>query len=360
MTRVALLGPTRHPVAEPYAGGQESHVATLARGLRGHGHHVVLYAAEGTDADLADELVVHERLPRLSSVAAGDPQLPEPSFLADQHAYLGVVGDLMARRGELDVVHNSSLHHLPLVASRAVDRPHVTTLHTPPFPWMETGVALADPRVRMVAVSDHLAGQWTSLTRPATVVPNGVDPTDFPRGAGGDGLAWVGRIVPDKGVDLAVAAARRAGRSLCIVGPVSDPEYYDAVVRPLLGADVQHAGHLDRTGVAEVVGAGAALLVTPRWEEPFGLVAVEAALTGTPCVALERGGLAAVARRCLGTVVRPGADDAQTARRLAQAVETVAGATDRDAVWAAAVEHFSVEAMTERYLDLYDEVIATW
>ena len=120
--RVALLGPSRHPVAEPFAGGQESHVATLAVALRRRGHHVVLHAAPGSDPGLADELVTHPVLPALSEVAALDPNLPEPGFLRDQHAFLSVVGDLM-RRPDVDVVHNSSLHHLPLVAATAVDRP---------------------------------------------------------------------------------------------------------------------------------------------------------------------------------------------------------------------------------------------
>ena len=103
MTRVALLGPSRHPVAEPFAGGQESHVATLSRALRRRGHHVVLHAAPGSDPSLADELVTHPRLPELSAVSAVDPNLPEPGFLRDQHAFLAVVGDMMQRR-DVDVV----------------------------------------------------------------------------------------------------------------------------------------------------------------------------------------------------------------------------------------------------------------
>lgn len=359
MTRVALLGSTRHPVAEPFAGGQESHVATLSRALRRRGAHVVLYAAEGSDPDLADELVVHARPPRLSHEAALDPQLPEPTFLADQHAYLGVVGDLMARRETLDVVHNSSLHHLPLVAARAVDRPHVMTLHTPPFPWLETGADLADPRVEYVAVSKDLAGRWRTLRRAPRVVPNGVDVAGFPEGPGGEGLAWVGRLVPDKGADLAVAVARAAGRPLVLVGPVSDPEWYDAVLRPLLGGDVEHAGHLGQADAAALVGASAALLVTPRWPEPFGLVAVEGALTGTPVLALERGGLGEVVRRGLGVLVPPGETEDRSVSCLTSAVP-VAVARDRREVRSAAVEHFSADRMAAAYVELYDEVGAAW
>ncbi|MGB7449451.1 MAG: glycosyltransferase, partial [Ornithinimicrobium sp.] len=298
--RVALLGPTRNPVAEPFAGGQESHVATLCRALRSLGHHITLYASTGSDSTLCDELVEHPHPPLLSSVAALDPQLPEPTFLADQYAYFAVVADLMARREHIDVVHNSSLHHLPLVAARAVGRPLVTTLHTPPFPWMEVGVALADPRSLFVAVSESLAAQWQTLKPRPTVVYNGVCAASFSLGNGGEDLVWVGRLVADKGADRAIDAAQRAGRRLRLVGPRSDPDWFEARVRPRLGPDVVYEGHLDHGETAQVVGSAVALLATPRWAEPFGLVCVEAALTGTPVVALRRGGLAEVVEPGLG------------------------------------------------------------
>lgn len=358
MTRVALLGPSRHPVAEPFAGGQESHVATLARALRRRGHHVVLHAAPGSDPTLADELVTHPRLPELSAVSAVDPNLPEPGFLRDQHAFLGVVGELM-RRHDVDVVHNSSLHHLPLVAATAVDRPLVTTLHTPPFPWMEVGAALSDPRAVFVAVSRDLAGRWTSLAVPPTVVPNGVDVDRFAAGPGGPDLAWVGRLVPEKGADLAVAAARRSGRRLRLVGPVSDGAWFDHAVRPFLGADVTYEGHLDQAAASVLVGESAALLVTPRWEEPFGLVAAEGALTGTPVVAIGRGGVAEVVDDRIGVLVAPRTSDPEQVRSLATGVER-ASTLCRSDVRRRAVSRFSADAMAAAYEHVYREAVAAW
>ncbi|MGA8047376.1 MAG: glycosyltransferase [Dermatophilaceae bacterium] len=363
--RVALLGPSRNPVVEPFAGGQEAHVATLARALRSRGCHVRLYAAAGTDSGLADELVTHPAMPTLSATARVDPQLPEPAFLRDQHAFLFVVGDLLARR-DVDVVHNSSLHHLPLVAASALGRPLVTTLHTPPFPWMEVGVSLTDPRTRMVAVSADLAARWTTLARPATVIHNGVDVERFPAGPGGSELVWVGRLVPEKGPELAVQAARSAGRPLRLIGPVPDPAWFEARVQPLLGVDITYEGHLDHDATATVVGKSAALLVTPRWPEPFGLVAVEAALTGTPVVALGRGGLPEVLGPGLGvTVTVPTAptegeaQDDRLVQGLVGGVDRIAE-LDRDTVRAVARSHFGADLMAERYERVYQEAVAAW
>lgn len=365
--RVAVLGPSRNPVVEPFAGGQEAHVATLARALRSRGCHVRLYAAAGTDPSLADELVSHPDLPSLSASARLDPQLPEPAFLRDQHAFLFVVGDLLARR-EVDVVHNSSLHHLPLVAATALDRPFVTTLHTPPFPWMEVGASLTDPRTTMVAVSANLAAQWTTLARQTKVIHNGVDVDRFGEGPGGSELVWVGRLVPEKGPELAVLAARLAGRALRLLGPIPDRAWFEARVEPLLGGDITYEGHLDHDATATVVGKSAALLVTPRWAEPFGLVAVEAALTGTPVVAIGRGGLPEVVRPGMGVLVsapeerstEEGAEaDERLARLLGQAVD-VAVHLDRAVVRETARVHFGADLMAERYEETYREALAAW
>ncbi len=357
--RVALLGPSRHPVAEPYAGGQESYVATLATALRERGHRVTMYSAAGSDPSLADEVVTYPQLPQLSEVAALDFQLPEPGFLRDQHAFLGAVGDLMARRGDIDVVHNNSLHHLPLAASRAVGLPVVTTLHTPPFPWMELGVALCDPRAVFVAVSAALAAQWTTLERPASVIPSGVSTDAFAAGPGGTYAVWVGRLVPEKGADLAARAARQAGRAVRLIGPVGDSQWFESRIRPLLSDDVTYEGHLSHKQVASAVGGAAVTLMTPRWEEPFGLVAVESALTGTPVLALQRGGLAEVIDPQIGVLVEPRATDRATCAALGHALDGAAR-LPRAAVRASATARFGVDRMAADYEHIYRQAMAQW
>ncbi len=357
--RIALLGPSRHPVAEPFAGGQESYVATLATALRARGHHITLFAAPGTNAALADELVEHPTLPRLSAVAALDPQLPEPGFLRDQHAFLSVIDELLRRRSDIDVVHNNSLHHLPLAASRAIGIPLITTLHTPPFPWMELGIELCDPRATFVAVTGALASSWTTLSRPAVVIPSGVDAARFAHGEGGEDAVWVGRMVREKGADLAVSAARRASRPLRLVGPMGDREWFEACVRPQLGGDVTYEGHLSQARVAEAVGGSAVLLMTPRWEEPFGLVAVEAALTGTPVLALRRGGLGEVIDPLMGVLVEPRHTDDATSQALADTVDEASSMVRSD-VRASATRRFSVRAMIQRYERVYRQTMARW
>lgn len=344
-------------------------MAALVGQLRRRGHQVVLYAAAGTDPALADELFTYPGLPALSAVAAVDPQLPEPRFLSDQYAFSAAMADLIGRGVRSgtapDVVLNHSLHPLPLTLAHLVgsgSAPMLTTLHTPPFPWLEAGAALAAQhraRAGFVAVSDAVAAQWTTLEHLPAVIGNGVDPARFVPGPGGADLVWVGRITPEKGTDLAVAAARRAGRRLRIVGPVSDPEYFARAVEPELDDATEYVGHLTQAATAELVGRSAALLFTPRWDEPFGLVAAEAAMCGTPVVAVARGGLTGVVgvgADAIGVVVADRSDDAALAAALAAAVPA-ATAMDRRVVRERAVARHGLTGMVTRYEALVDGLV---
>jgi glycosyltransferase involved in cell wall biosynthesis len=317
--RLVILGPSHHPVAEPFAGGLERFTADLTRGLRGRGHHVELVALAGSDPSLADRLHRMPVLPALSELASADPNLPEPQFLHDQVVYTAALRDLL-RRDDVDAVLNESLHQLPLAFGTVLDVPVITTLHTPPFPWMEIGTWLAGDSGRFVAVSDALRAQWADRAPNCRVIRNGVDPTPLPLAAGGSELAWVGRLTPEKGADLAIRAARRAGCGLRLAGPVSDADWFDSAVRPLLGGDVRYLGPLAGPELAALYGSSAATLVTPRWEEPFCLVAAESQMCGTPVVGIRRGGLPEVVTGPGGRLVAPGAG---VASRLAAAVDEV-------------------------------------
>lgn len=342
---VVLIASARFPLAEPFAGGLESLTWNLCRGLLERGVEVTVFAGPGSDPRLGARELATRPL-ALSDTARQDVAMPPASFLAEHHAYLQLMLELQ-RRDDVDVVHNNSLHHLPVAMSGAARAPMVTTLHTPPTPWLEPAITIADdPRSRYAAVSAHTRGAWQHAAE-AEVVPNGVDVRRWTPGPGGDALAWVGRLVPEKAPHLAIDVARAAGRALRLAGPVGDPEYVRAMVRPRLGGDIELVGHLGTDDLVALFGSSAATLVTPVWDEPYGLVAAESLACGTPVVAFDRGGLREFVTPDVGRLV-PGGDVAGAAAAVPEAV-----ALDRTACREHAVRACSVDRMVEDYLRVY-------
>ncbi len=224
--------------------------------------------------------------------------------------------------------------------------PVVTTLHTPPVPWLESAVLLGPADHSYVTVSRAMERAWDHAVR-STVVANGVDVTSWTAGPGGRRALWSGRLVPEKTPHEAVQAARLAGLPIDLAGPVLDPVYFRRHVAPLLGPQVRYLGHLPQRALRHVVAHARVALVTPSWDEPFGLVAAEALACGTPVAAYARGALSEIVAPGVGALAVPG-DVADLARAVAQA----AGA-DRRAARARAVQCYSHDAMIKAYEGVY-------
>ncbi|GAA1902256.1 glycosyltransferase [Lapillicoccus jejuensis] len=352
--RLAVIGPSRHPLREPFAGGLESLVWHLVRGLRDDGHDVTLFAADGSDGAHPDYGFAGEDWTP-SAAASRDVSMPEAGFLTEHHRHLRLLLALGGPMGRsFDLVHNHSLHYLPLAMAPTLPVPMLTTLHTPPTPWLESAVHAAPGRVgAFAAVSGFIAAEWPLPPEVLHVVPNGVDTHTWQPGPGGRQLVWSGRIVPEKAPHLAIEAARRAGLPLVLAGPVHDRDYFAATIAPHLGPDVLHLGHLTRAQLARVVGRSAAALVTPQWDEPYGLVVAEAMACGTPVIAFRRGGIAeALHDPDVGELVAP--DDVAA---MAAAVPRVVR-LDRHTVRRHAVRHLSIERTVMAYVDLYRRILA--
>ena len=322
--KLAFIGHHVAPIRPPFAGGVESLTWYLARWLARRGHEVVLFGLPGSEVP-GVEVRPLDMSPELSRDAQRDVSMPPGVFLDAHHAYQRALLDL-ARGGEdFDLVHIHSLHYLPVAMAELLGSPAVLTLHTPPTPWFESALLRQDHAgLHITAVSPETARMWRHAVPVADVISNGVDLHAWPAGPGGRGAMWCGRMVPEKAPHLAVRAARMAGLPIRLAGPVIDPAYFHARVAPLLGRDAVHLGHLDHADLAVALGSSAVALMTPEWDEPFGLAAVEAMATGTPVAAFARGGLPAIVDATAGRLAPPGdvpalADAALAAARLPRA-----------------------------------------
>ncbi|MFZ3452208.1 glycosyltransferase [Arthrobacter sp. 7Tela_A1] len=340
--RLCIVGPSRFPISEPFAGGLEAHTHALVSALRSRGHDITLFAAAGSDPDLQVEFLEVPAF-EMSAAARNDVGALPEQWMAEHHAYLSLMLDL-AEHGHhrYDAVLNTSIHHLPVAMSRMLHVPLVTILHTPPVGWIESAIRVRGELTRFIAVSNHTRNAWAPLVE-STAILNGVDTRKWEQGPGGEAPIWFGRIVPEKGTALAIRAAKLAGMPLDLAGPIYDRAYFESEIEPQLGGSIRYLGHLDHVQLRRAVRNACAALVTPRWDEPYGLVAAEALAAGTPVAAFERGALPEILTEDCGRLAPPDDVDA-----LAAGLREAAG-LDRGAARRRAETFCSHDRMVDEY-----------
>jgi glycosyltransferase involved in cell wall biosynthesis len=334
--RVAMLAPISWRVPPRHYGPWERVVSLLTEGLVERGVDVTLFAT----ADSITQATLDAICPRpLNEDPSLDPKVWESLHIA--HA--------MERAGRFDLIHNH-YDFLPLTYAGLVRTPLVTTIHGFSSDRIRPVYRHYDGRVAYVSVSD--ADRDPELRYLATV-HHGIDLAEFtPRERPGRGLAFLGRIHPDKGVAEAIAVAHGTGLPLVIAGIVHDREYFESEVAPHVdGERVRYVGSVGPRERDELLGSALALLHLVEFAEPFGLSMVEAMACGTPVIARRRGSVPEVVDEGVtGFVV----DDVAGAIAAVARVDRL----DRRAVRQRAVERFSRDRMVDDYLRVYDLVLA--
>lgn len=353
--KIGIIASARHAIREPFAGGLEMHTHALATSLKKRGHGVTVFASATSDPELGLEPVCEpHRNVDFSEGALSDESALAKGFLEEHHAYL----NLMLRLNEFgfDVIHNNCLHYLPVAMAEFVKSPIVTSLHTPPTPWLESALTGGRRPADSIfaAVSQHTAESWSHSVNVHEVIYNGVDLDSwtFRRERGSDIAVWFGRVRPEKGPHLALEAAHLVDRPLFLAGPIDDSKYFENEILPRLGKDDSYVGHIDHVQLDALVGSAALTLCTPCWDEPFGLVVAESFACGTPVAAFRRGAMAELIDDSVGALA-----EKQTAESLAIAVEE-AVRCERFECRRRAELRFSLPVMVDRYENVYKELVA--
>lgn len=354
--KLGILSHLHFPIAEPYAGGLEAHTGSTALALAARGHAVVLAAKAGSRLPHPG-IEIAEAMPESFTwrhVDGAEADAQERTVAeATRH------GIRLLREAGCDAILNNSLSPVPYL--ELDDLPTLTLLHTPAT-LDRVNAALEDPgwrpspRHAWASVSASNAIGWRTRLPEVRVIRNGIDLGRWPARLGPRAddaepfAVWTGRITPEKGTRLAIDAARLAGWRLAIAGAIYDREYFENEVAPALGPSTRYLGHLDHAALHALVRNADVQLVTPRWPEPFGLVAVEAMASGTPVAALAMGALPEIVGPTGGALA-----DAATPASLAAALTTAAG-MPRELVRRRA-ERFDEASAIDAYLEVIEELL---
>ena len=331
--RVALIAPPFIEIPPRRYGGTELFIGNLACDLYGRGHEVTVY---GNGESLLPCPVKwrYDRAewPLDAAVRAGLKNVDHTAW---------AVRDAM---GWADVIHLNDIVGLPFTLFTEV--PTVLTIHHPHEPDLSEHY-LRYPRTHYVAIAE-----WLARAEPMPhmhAVHHGIPVEDYGfSDRKDDYVAFLGRMAPCKGPHLAIEAARRAGLRLKLAGEVQPifHEYWERQVLPFVDGDrVEYVGEADFAAKNALLSRARALLFPIQWDEPFGLVMIEAMACGTPVLAFQGGAVQEIVRDGVNGWICGDVQD-MAARAASPGVDPLACRTFVSA-------NFSVGKMADAYLDVY-------
>ena len=205
------------------------------------------------------------------------------------------------------------------------------------------------PDVHYVAISEFQRNQ-ESMPRIRTIL-HGIDLSQYRLCEQKQQyLSFIGRIAPLKGTHVAIAVAKRAGIPLKIARDIQPMhrEYFEAKIKLHIdGKFIEYIGLADLKAKNELLGSSMAMLFPIKWDEPFGLVMVEAMACGTPVVSLPGGSVPEIVRDEISGYV------CHTVPDMAKRVKNIQ--ISPRALRQYVEENFSLERMVTQYASLYEE-----
>jgi glycosyltransferase involved in cell wall biosynthesis len=359
--KIAHIAPPWITIPPKNYGGTEIVLYNLVEEQVAQGHDVTLFAPG--DARTSARLISF--FPH-ALIDAGVPW--QGHLKAYYHLYKAVE---YIKDHDFDIVHthlssSADMYLFPLTAHLAI--PHVMTLHSHfPFDRVQSWTGDADDcymewalSVPMIVISEHARAERTLPLNVVGVVHHGLPLAHFQPTVKQPErfFVWLGRFVPEKGPHLAIEAAKKAGVPLVLAGTIDQHmqesiDYFEQVIKPHIDHQrVKYIGPVNMEQKLDLLSRARGLLNPIQWEEPFGMVMIEAMAVGCPVIAFARGAAPEiVADGRSGFLVHDVNEMAHCISRIDE--------LDRMVVQAHAEHHFTAQAMAEKYTKVYKKIIAS-
>jgi glycosyltransferase involved in cell wall biosynthesis len=339
----------------------------IALALKGTGARVVYH---GTADSAVREYAPDVPIEVAPLIEGGIGEHPEWAARAREDAYYGTFYEAVVREGAHAVIvggDEQSFREVPALAQALPTTRFFCNNHgLGPHPDAPRAYERANGVVGFIAISHAQVREYPTI-RHAGVVYNSLHPDEFRlqpqpvdcelelegrtlRLPAGYAL-FVGRMNREKGADVAVDVAQRAGMRLVMAGPLAprawDPDFFERELRPRIDGDrVVYVGERGPDDLDRIYRGAACMLFPIRWEEPFGFAVVEAMARGVPVIATPHGAMPELIEPGVSGFIVGSAEEG--ARRAREAVAQI----DRRACFESAKGRFSWEVTGRAYLDL--------
>lgn len=350
--RIAIVSPVMGPIPPKKYGGIELIVNELVHGLAERGHEVTVFCS-------GESTIAGPNITRVETSPYPTREHPDENREWEKKQLLAVLN----RQHDFDIIH---LNYEPIACRFDENGALVNLLDS-----FEVPVALTFHNTTDIAANIAYYKNTSSLHRHAMIfvsenqrkrvaffpkthiVYNALPIGDFPLETQKENyLLFLGRITPSKGLPEAIAVAKKNNIPLFIIAKVDpvDHDYYEKEIKSHIdGKLIHYLGEADFSGKVAYLKKARCLLFPILWEEPFGLVMVEALACGTPVIAFRRGSVPEIIQDGVNGFIVDNIDE------MAEAVKKVAiisPARCRDSV----EKRFSVERMVNEYENLFKNI----
>ncbi len=356
--RIAQVTNLQESVPPKGKNGLEQVVSDLTEELVKMGHEVTLFATSDSKTSATLVPIWPKALSRDSFKQTMDSQ----TFA------MWSVSEAFIRHTDFDIIHSHAGGFMAGHFAGAIPTPVVSTIHNPvsydflnQFPpeylhYFETIQEKHFAHTYTVTVSQF---QANILKRPSTVITNGIPIENWNTysAESGEYFAFLGYMTPDKGAAEAIQAILKTNEKLVIAGSLreDDPRghtYFEERIKPYIDdKQIKFVGILKPEAKVEFYKKAKATLMPIQWDEPFGLVAIESMVCGTPVIAWNRAAMPEIIEDGVSGYLVNSVEE--MTEKITQ-VDKLSRTKARERV----EQHFTAEIMAKKYVALYEKILS--